>query len=158
MILSGSVANAQTVSRAELESQYKALLVQVIELLMKKIATLQAQLAALQSVQAPIVNQLTTPVAPIVNQPVATASSTPQVEATSTPVIIPVPQKQYNPTIKLEIVGSRVVWQASGEPFQCKLNGESVPFEGSRETNGVTTHKLTCVGGETGTKLEKTIQ
>lgn len=159
VMLFGSVANAQTVSREELESQYKALLVQVIQLLMKQVAELQAQLVVLQAQQAVVVQP--TQSAPVVSSPVPAPKVEEQIAATSTPAVEApqsAPQRQYNPTIKLEIVGAFVEWQAAGEPFECKLNGELVNFEGRKPTNGQTSFNLLCVGKETGTKLEKIIQ
>lgn len=153
MLFGSGVVNAQTVSRIELEQQYKALLIQVIELLMKQVAELQTQLVVLQAQQAQ--QQI---VSPVQKQPITggeiTATST---EATSTPSVSTAAPKQYSPAIKLEVVGTKVIWQASGEKFNCKLNGEAVWQEGSKETGGVITFTLVCVGNETGTKLEKSV-
>lgn len=161
MLFGSNVASAQVSSQDNvqvLQRQYQVLIMKLIELLTQRIAELQAQLSSMQAakVQAPIVNQLTTPVEPIVNQPATVASSTPQIAATSTTAAAPAPQ--YTPTIRLEIVGTKVVWQAAGERFDCKLNGESVWQEGSKEANGITAFTLGCVGTVTGSRVEKTIQ
>jgi len=157
MLFGGGIANAQVsqqiksvnqtqinelLNRIDLLNRIIALLRQ-IESLKVRIAELQAQQSSAPVVQQPVINE-------VVNQ-------APKLEAPSAPVV-PAPQKQYNPLIKLEIIGTKVFWHASGEPFKCKLNGQDVHFEGNKETNGATNYTLTCVGSETGTKLEKSIQ
>jgi len=162
MLLGFGIANAQVsqqipkVNQVQIDEIIKRIdLLNKILYLLRQIESLKAQIAALQAIQTPIVSPLSTPMVQIVNQPIFVASSTQQILATSTTVVSPT--LQYTPTIKLEIVGTKVIWQASGERFNCKLNGESVWQEGSRETD-ITLYALVCVGTVTGIKLEKTIR